>query len=94
MMGCMATTTVEDLGCEGLGRNRPRRRVVEAGGWRWVFEPARRRLARVPRDVPLEAALLSAAWEEYDRAELRDDGLELVVRFDRQGRRRFRALLG
>ncbi len=82
----MTSTGATSTGARG-------RQVVDAGRWRWIFDPARRLVARVPRGTAPDLALFGLVWERYERAELKAGGRELVVSFDTQGRRRFRVLM-
>ncbi|MCL4293686.1 MAG: hypothetical protein KJ056_11770 [Acidimicrobiia bacterium] len=69
------------------------RQIIDTGRWRWIFEPANRRVARIPSGPSPDVEFFDLAWEHYERAELRAGGRELVVFFDPKGRHRCRMLI-
>lgn len=66
--------------------------IVESPTTRWLFDQARRRFLRVPRDLVLDVGVLAMPWKRYTQVSLDDDGTGVVVTLDGGGLLRLHAL--
>lgn len=53
--------------------------IVESSTSRWLFDRARRRFLRLPRDLELDVSVLALPWQQYSHVNLDDDGGDVVV---------------
>jgi len=53
--------------------------ILESHSTRWLFDRARRRLLRLPRDLELDVSVLAMPWQSYTAVRPDDHGNGVVV---------------
>jgi hypothetical protein len=53
--------------------------ILESHSTRWLFDRARRRLLRLPRDLELDVSVLAMPWQSYTAVRLDDHDSGVVV---------------